>query len=105
VYKAMQVVRRGMLRRSKDPVVRHTCNLGVSRQTGPRFAAALELAAVEAQATDVVALGQTTGLGFHCPSIYDKNRITALKAFIGQDSKARLEHASRLVVQGKIRSF
>lgn len=108
VYKAMQVVRRGILKRSKDPVVRHVYYMELSRQSqwsGPRFAAALELAAVEAQATDVVVSGQRAGLGFHRPSTCDENRITALKAFTEQDSKAQLEHASRLVVQGKIRSF
>jgi hypothetical protein len=73
VYKAMQFVGRGILKRSKDPVVRHVYYMVLSRQSqwsGPRFAAALEVAAVEAQATDVVVSGQRTGLGCHRPSTY-----------------------------------
>ncbi len=56
VYKAMQVVRRGILKRSKDPLVQHVFEMDRSRQqswSGPRFAPVLEVAAVEAQATMV----------------------------------------------------
>ena len=107
VYKAMQVVRRGILKKSKDPVVRHVFyleHLRQSRWSGPRFAAALQVAAVEAQASDVVVTGQHRGLGFRQTN-YENMKVTASSFFTEQDSKDQLEHASSLVTQGKLHSF
>ena len=108
VYKAMQVVHRGILKMSKNPVVRHVFYLEHSRQgrwSGSRFAAALEVAAVEAQATNVVVRGQRAGLGSTKGSRCGGEKITALHHFSEQDSKEQLDHASRLVMQGQLRAF
>jgi hypothetical protein len=108
VYKAMQVVRRGILKRSKDPLVQHVFEMERSRHQswfGPRFALALEVAAVEAQATMVEILNHHHGLGFQDNPISKKKPKTSLQMYTEIDSQKQLEHASTVMMQGKLRLF
>ena len=108
VYKAMQVVRRGILKKSKDPVARHVFEMERSRQeswSGPRFAPALEVTAVEAQATLVEIPGHHHGLGFKDTSIRKDKPPTSLQMYTTIDSRVQLDHASTLVMQGKLQLF
>jgi hypothetical protein len=108
VYKAMQVVRRGILKRSKDPLVRHVFQMEMSRQeswTGSRFAPALEVSAVEAQATLVEIPAHHHGLGYKGISNKRDKATTALQMYTSIDSQKQLEHASKLVMQGKLQLF
>ena len=108
VYKAMQVVRRGLLKKSKDPLARHVFEMERSRQeswSGPRFAPALEVTAVEAQATLVEIPGHHHGLGFQDMSIRKDKPPTSLQMYTNIDSLAQLDHASTLVMQGNLKLF
>jgi hypothetical protein len=108
VYKAMQVVRRGILKKSKDPLVRHVFQMEQTRQgswTGPRFAPALEVAAIEAQATLVEMPAHHHGLGFKDTSMQKDKPKTCLQMFTESDSKEQLAHASKLVMQGDLDLF
>jgi len=102
VYKAMQVVRRGILKKSKDPLVRHVFQMEQTRQsswTGSRFAPALEVAAIEAQATLVEMPAHHHGLGFKDTSMHKDKPKTCLQMFTEIDSREQLAHASKLVMQ------
>jgi hypothetical protein len=108
VYKAMQVVRRGILKKSKDPLVRHVFQMEQTRQsswTGSRFAPALEVAAFEAQATLVEMPAHHHGLGFKDTSMHKDKPKTCLQMFTEIDSKEQLAHASNLVMQGDLDLF
>ncbi len=108
VYKAMQVVRRGLLKKSKDPLVRHVFEMEASRQeswSGPRFAPAREVAAVEAQATLVEIPGHHHGLGFQDTSTRKDKPKTSLQMYTDIDSRKQMDRASQLVMQGKLQLF
>ena len=108
VYKAMQVVRRCILKKSKDPLVRHVFQMEQSRQaswTGPRFAPALEVAAIEAQSTLVELPAHHHGLGFKDTSMHKDKPKTCLQMYTEIDSQEQLAHASKLVMQGDLDLF
>ena len=108
VYKACQVVRRGILQRSRDPTVRLVFELELARQStwsGPRFAAARELSSVQALATDIEVHPHHQGLGYVGPVRGPLPRCPACRYFHALDSEELLSKADSLVMQGKIRSL
>lgn len=108
LYKACQVVRRGILRRSRDPIARFIFEVELEKQLtwlGPRFAAAREVLSVEAYGTDTQVFSSHHGLGFDSHNRFAKSKTSALKYFKCMDNDHILAHADALVMQGKIRAL
>lgn len=106
LYKACQVVRRGILRRSRDPISKFIFEMELQKQLtwlGPRFAAAREVLSLEAYGTDAHAFPTHHGLGFPSHYTFVKSKTSALYYFKNMDTDHILSHADSLVMQGKIR--
>ena len=103
-YKAMQVVRRAILKKSADPLVQHVFTAEQSRQAKwptSRFAPAIEVETTEALKSIVEIRDQNSGLGFRSQERHD-NSLSVYQHFNKIDSEAQLAHTTSLVMQGQL---